>query len=328
MKQKICWGILGTGNIAGQFATGLSFVPDAQLVAVGSRASHTADDFARRFNISRKYPTYEQLANDPGIDVIYIATPHPFHMENTILCLNASKAVLCEKPFAINAAQAKKMIDLAKNKKLLLVEAMLTRFLPIAAKVREWLKQQLIGQPRMFQANFGFKADWNPQHRCFDPKLGGGALLDVGVYCISFASMVFNRPPKKIVSMAHIGQTGIDEQSAFILGYDKDQMAVLTSAVSANTENDVVISGTKGCIKIHPPFAKPTIATISINGKSEQKVEIPIKGNGYNYLAQHVNQCLKNGKLESDIMPLDETLEITKTMDKIRSQWNLKYPDE
>lgn len=328
MKQNIRWGILGTGNIAKLFATGLQATPDAELLAVGSRSVDTAQQFASLFNIPRKYPTYEQLANDPDIDVVYIATPHPFHMDNTNLCLNAGKAVLCEKPFAINASQVKKMIELARSKNLFLMEAMWTRFLPLITELRQWLKQNLIGQPRMLQANFGFKTNSTSEPNLFNPELAGGALLDVGVYCISLASMLFGQPPQKITSIADIGQTGVDEQSAFILGYDKGRLAVLTCAISTDTQDHAIISGTKGSIKIHSPFWQPTAATISIEGKDNQLVEMPLTGNGYNYEAQEVIQCIKAGKLESNIMPLDETLTIVKTMDDIRAQWGLKYPNE
>ena len=158
MNKKIRWGILGTGNIARQFAADLTAVPEAQLLAVGSRAADTAQNFADSFNVPRPYPSYEQLINDPEIDVVYIATPNMLHMENTIACIKAGKAVLCEKPFAMNARQAKKMIDAARKEKRFLMEAMWTRFLPLIVQVRDWLKQGSIGQLRMFRANFGFKA--------------------------------------------------------------------------------------------------------------------------------------------------------------------------
>jgi predicted dehydrogenase len=328
MAGTIRWGILGTGGIAKKFAEGLQSVSDAELAAVGSRADHTAKSFAKAFGIGHRHASYESLANDPDVDVVYVATPHPFHMENTLLCLNAGKTVLCEKPFAINTSQARKMIETAKSKKLFLMEAMWTRFLPIIVKVRQWLEDDVIGDVRMVQANFGFRADWLPERRWLNPELGGGALLDVGVYCISLASMIFRQPPQKIVSMAHLGQTGVDEQSAFIFSYDKGQLSVLTSAISTNTENHAIIFGTRGSIKIHLPFWCATIATLSIEGKDDKTVEMPLEGNGYNYQAKEVMNCMRAGKTQSKIMPLDETLSIMKTMDSIRKQWALEYPME
>ena len=181
MSQKIQWGILGTGSIAHKFATGLSFLSDAELVAVGSRNIERAGQFANRFNIPNRHPSYESLVSDPTIDIIYIATPHNLHQENTQLCLESGKAVICEKPFAINANQAKKMVESAQTEKLFLMEAMWTRYLPLMVELRATLDKNLIGEVRMLTADFGFRAEPNPESRLFDPKLGGGALLDVGI---------------------------------------------------------------------------------------------------------------------------------------------------
>jgi len=328
MAKKIRWGILGTGSIAKKFAEGLQILPEADLVAVGSRAADTAESLANIFGIPHQHSSYDELANDPNVDVVYIATPHPFHMENTILCLKAGKAVLCEKPLAINEGQAQQMANVARTEKLFLMEAMWTRFLPIIVKVREWLAQGLIGRARMVTADFGFRADWIPKHRLFNPELGGGALLDVGVYCVSMSSMVFAKPPTKITGLAHIGQTEVDEQSAMVLGYSDGQLAVLSCAIRTQTPQQALIVGTKGMIRIHSPFWCATTATISIEGKENETITMPFEGNGYNYQAQEVMKCLRTGKLESDIMPLNETLSIVKTMDEIRAQWGLKYPME
>ena len=328
MAKKIRWGILGTGGIAKKFAEGLQILPEADLVAVGSRAADTAESLACAFGIPHQHSSYDDLANDPDVDVVYIATPHTFHMENTILCLKAGKAVLCEKPFAVNASQTQQMLNVAATKKLFLMEAMWTRFLPIIVKVREWLAEGLIGRARMVTADFGFRADWIPKHRLFNPELGGGALLDVGVYCVSMASMVFGKPPAKIMGLAHMGRTGVDEQSAMVLGYADGQLASLSCAVRTQTPQQTFIVGTKGRIKIHSPFWKGTAATISIEDGEDRMVEMPLEGNGYNYQAREVMKCLRAGKLESDIMPLNETLLIMKTMDEIRAQWGLKYPME
>jgi len=328
MERKIRWGIIGTGFIAKKFAEALQILPDAELVAVGSRAADTAKKFAKAFHIPHQHSSYDKLANNPDVDVVYIATPHPFHMENTILCLKAGKAVLCEKPFAVNASQAQQMTDVARTEKLFLMEAMWTRFLPIIMKVREWLGQGLIGPVRFLQADFGFRCDWKPQDRLLNPELAGGALLDVGVYTVALASMVFAGPPTKITGMAHLGQTGIDEQSAMVLGYQDGQLAVLSCAIRTQTLQEAVIVGTKGMIRIHSPFWSATTATILIEDKEDETIKIPHECNGFEYEAREVMQCLLAGKLESDYLPLDETLSIVKTMDEIRAQWGLKYPME
>jgi predicted dehydrogenase len=249
-------------------------------------------------------------------------------MENTILCLKAGKAVLCEKPFALNASQVQLMISAARGKKLFLMEAMWTRFLPIIVKVREWLEQELIGPVRFLQTDFGFRGKWNPKGRLFNPELAGGALLDVGVYTVALASMVFGQQPKRITSMAHLGSTGVDEQSAMLFGYEDGQLAVLSCAVRTQTPQQAVIAGTKGTIRIHSPSWCATTATISIEGKEDKTIKMPFECNGFEYEVTEVMRCIKAGKPESDIMPLDESLSIVKTMDEIRAQWGLKYPME
>jgi predicted dehydrogenase len=325
--EKIRWGILGTGRIARTFATALTFLPEAELVAVGSRASASANEFADRFGVPHRHADYAGLANDPDVDVVYVSTPHTFHQENTLLCLQAGKAVLCEKPFTINAAEAEEVINLARAKRLFLMEAMWTRFLPSMVKVRQLLSDGVIGEVRMLTADFGFRASFDPQGRLFDPELGGGALLDVGVYTVSLASMVLGTP-SRITGMAHLGATGVDEQSAMILGYDQGQLAILSAAVRTSTPQAALIAGANGFISLHPQWWKPTRLTLSVTGRADEVIEMPFTGNGYNYEAAEVMRCLCAGKLESEVMPLDETLAIMKTMDQIRNQWGLKYPME
>jgi predicted dehydrogenase len=326
--DKIRWGILGTGNIAKQFARGLAVLPDAELAAVGSRSQAGADAFGDEFDVPRRHPSYAALANDPGVDVVYVATPHNLHRENSLLCLEADKAVLCEKPFAINAGQAEQVIALARAKRLFLMEAMWTRFLPALVKIRELLADGTIGEVRMLAADFGFRAPFDPQGRLFDPNLGGGALLDVGVYPISLASMVFGTQPSHVSSMAHMGQTGVDEQAAMVFSYEQGQLAVLSAAVRTNTPQQASISGARGQIRIHTPWWKATTLTLSVQDEQDKVMLLPFEGNGYNYEAVEVMNCLRSSKTESDVMPLDETLAIMQTMDQVRVQWGLLYPME
>jgi predicted dehydrogenase len=326
--DKIRWGILGTGNIAKQFARGLAVLPDAELVAVGSRSRVNADAFGDEFNVPHRYASYAALTDAPDIDVVYVATPHSLHRDNSLLCLQAGKAVLCEKPFAINAAEAEEVITVARERRLFLMEAMWTRFLPVLVKTRQLLADGAIGAVRIITADFGFCAPFNPQSRLFDPHLGGGALLDVGVYTVSLASIVFKSPPSRISSVAHLGQTGVDEQAAMILGYDQGQLAVLTTAIRTNTPQEATLSGTEGQIRIHAPWWKPDTLTLSVQGQEDQVIHLPLEGNGYNYEAVETMNCLRGGRAESDVMPLDETLAIMKTMDQIRAQWGLRYPME
>lgn len=327
MADKIRWGILGTGVIARKFVTGLKVTPGAELAAVGSRAQATTDEFGDTFGVSRRYASYEALAQDPDVDVIYVSTPHPLHVANTLLCLNAGKAVLCEKPFALNAAETEQMITLARQKRLFLMEAMWTRFLPAVVKLRQLIAEGVIGEVRMIMADLGFRAEFDPAHRLFAPELGGGALLDVGIYPVSFASMILGAPVE-VTSLAHLGATGVDEQSAILLRYQAGQLAVIAAAVRTDIPSEAIIMGTTGRIRVHAPIYCPVRLTLSRPEQGDEIIDAPLEGNGYNYQALEVMNCLRAGKLESQIMPLDETLAIMKTMDKIRAPWGLKYPAE
>lgn len=328
MTSKFRWGILGTGNIAKQFARGLRVVDDAELVAVGSRSQEAADAFGAEFNVPRRYPTYEGLAADPEVQAVYISTPHPYHYHNALLCLNAGKAVLCEKPFTINAAEAEQVINTAREKRLFLMEAMWTRYIPAMVRVRQIVRSGMIGGLRMLTADFGFRTGFNAQHRLFNPELGGGALLDVGIYPISLASILFGMQPTQIASTAHLGETGVDEQSAYLFSYPDGQIAQLSSATRTQTPQEAILMGTEGWIRIHSPWWQPRAFTLALAGKTPELVEMPFAGNGYNYEAIAVAECIREGALESDIMPLDETLGLMRTLDAIRAQWGLVYPME
>ncbi len=327
MGNQTRWGILGTGAIAKHFATGLSILPNAELVAVGSRSSTSAAQFAELFDVPHRHSSYRDLANDPDVDVVYIAVPHTLHKASSLLCLQAGKPVLCEKPFTVNAREAEELITFARQQKLFLMEAMWTRFLPSIMKLQEVLSSRVIGDVRMLTADFGFRTNFNPQSRLFDPALGGGALLDVGVYPVSLASMLFGAP-EVVSGLAHLGETGVDEQSAMIFGYREGQLAILSAAIRTTTLQEAAILGTQGSIKIHAPWWRSTKLSLSISGQQEEVIEAPFDGNGYNYEAAEVMRCLEAGQLESDRMPLDETLSIMKAMDQVRAQWGLKYPME
>lgn len=327
MSGKIRWGILGPGTISQKFATGLKTIPDAEIVAVGSRDLQRANIFADAFDIPHRHGNYIELAANSEVDVIYVATPHPFHKECAMLCLEAGKAVLCEKPFTVDADQAEKMITSARKHKQFLMEAMWTRFIPVMVKVRAWLADGVIGEPRMLTADFGNWVELSAENlkgRLFTPELAGGALLDIGVYTVSLASMVFGTPAE-ITSLAHIGKTGVDERAAILLGYDTGQIANLSCAITTRTSHEARIFGTKGAIHI-PNFPRATSAMLEVIDKEPLRIEIPFTANGYEYQAIEVTNCLRKGKLESDVMPLDESLSIIKTMDVARAQWGLEYP--
>ena len=327
MSTPIRWGILGTGSIARKFADGLGVLDDADLVAVGSRSLETANAFADSYAIPNRHASYEALANDTQVDAIYVATPHALHRENSILCLEAGKAVLCEKPFTINRGEAEDVVAVARARKVFLMEAMWTRFLPIMSQVRTWVSEGAVGDIRIVSADFGFGSRVNPDSRLFKPELGGGALLDVGVYSVSFASMILGGAPSRITGMAHIGEIPVDEQAGMVLGYESGALAVLYTSILARTPQHAHILGSEGSIHIHSPFWQGTTATLT-RGGSEETAECPYEGNGYNCEATEVMRCLREGRTESEIMPLDETLSVMGTLDGIRAQCGLKYPME
>lgn len=321
MEKIIRWGILGTGTIANTFATDLLLVESGVLQAVASRDLDKAKAFGSQYNSVSCYGTYEELAKDPEVDVIYIATPHIFHKENTILCLNHKKAVLCEKPFAINSEEVREMIDCARTNGVFLMEAMWTRFLPQIVWVREIIEKGEIGQVKWIKADFGFALsdDYPESGRLLNKELGGGSLLDVGIYPISFANMIMKKDPIQINSSLVMGTTGVDLAFVGHFIYDQGEVATMFSAVKTETEHEVHISGTKG--SIHIPncwFGNEVIVTYSNGEKCHRKM--PIKGKGYTYEIEEINSLLRLGSLESDIMPLDETLKIMQFVDEISSK--------
>ncbi len=327
MTASIRWGILGPGSIAKQFATGLTVVPGATLAAVGSRTLASAQAFATEFKAPRAHGSYAALAADPEVDAIYIATPHPMHRAAAALCLEAGKAVLCEKPLTVNAREAEELVAIATRKRVFLMEAMWTRFQPVMCQVREWLAQDAIGEPRMVSADFGFRCGMDPKSRLLDPALAGGALLDVGVYTVAFAAMVFGGTPATVMAQAHIGETGVDEQTAVVGSWSGGRLALLSCAVRTNTPHEAWIHGTTGRIHI-PGFWHAQEATLTRDGKPAETAKLPFTGNGYNYQAIEVARCLREGLIESPIIPHAESIAIMKTMDEIRRQIGLRYPGE
>jgi predicted dehydrogenase len=259
--------------------------------------------------------------------VVYIATPHPIHAGNATLCLEAGKAVLCEKPFSVNAAEAERVVELARERGLFIMEGMWTRFFPLMEEVRRLVSEGAIGEVRMLNVDFGFRADLDPASRLFDQRLGGGALLDVGVYCVSFASMVLGRPSGS-VGLSHIGETGVDEQASVVLEHEGGRLANLSIGIRTTTPQEATIMGTEGYVRIHAPWWRPQSMTIYRPGEESETVEAPVSGNGFNYEAAEVMRCLEAGKTESDVMPLDETISVMRTMDGIRAAWGLRYPGE
>ncbi|MBC8481973.1 MAG: Gfo/Idh/MocA family oxidoreductase [Planctomycetes bacterium] len=326
--MRINLGIIGCGSIAGHFANDIKYTKHCRLYAVGSRSQKRAKGFAKNHNAACAYSSYHQLLADPAVDAVYVATPHPFHMQNTLDAIAAGKAVLCEKPFAVNAAQAAEMIRTAKKKKVFLMEAMWTRFFPAMIAVREWLDEKAIGHVLSIRADFCAAFNKGPKHRINDPKLGGGALLDVGIYVVSFASMVKSAQPKKISSSVHMTKTGVDDQAALLFDYQDGTTAQLGCSSRHSIPAQGWIYGTKGTICIHENFYHPNKITLCRDGKKEITRNFRHRGLGFRYEADFFAKCVLDGKTDNDIISHEETLAIMKTTDKIRKQWKLKYPFE
>ena len=328
MAEKIRWGIVSTGHISHRFAAALQLLPEAEIHAVASRNIYSADKFAEEFGIPNAYGSYSDMAEDSEVDVVYIGTPHAFHLENSLLYMRAGKSVLCEKAFTINAREAEEMIRVAREENVFLMEAMISRHVPLMKKIQAWIRSGKIGEVRMVKASRCARGEFKPSQRHLNPELGGGSLLDVGVYVISFASMIFQKPPEHVFGFGHIGEIGSDEQGAALLKYDKGEIADLSFALRTKAVNDAYIFGTEGYIKIDEVFAVPTKASLVINDKVSEVVEEPVISGGLIYEAEEVMRCMKAGLKESPHMPLNESLQIMRIMDQIREPWGLSYSND
>ena len=244
-----------------------------------------------------------------------------------LLCQSGGKAVLCEKPFTVNARDAAELIDNARSKDLFLMEAMWSRYLPAMVRFRELIAEGAIGEPKLLQADFGFRTGVDPEGRLFKVELGGGALLDVGVYVVSLASMIFGAPTAA-AGIGQTGETGVDELTAITLAYAGGGIAQLTCAIRTQTAVEATLFGTEGSLTIESPWYVPSHLTLTRAGQDAERIEVPYTGNGYNYEAEEAGRCLREGLLESPTMPLDETLQIVQTLDRIRAPWPVRYPGD
>ncbi|MGF7234617.1 MAG: Gfo/Idh/MocA family protein [Frankia sp.] len=330
------WGIAGTGAIAKGFADALGRLPDARLVAVASRRQETADAFGEKFGVpaGRRYGSYEQLAADDDVDVVYVASPHSHHHQHTLLFLTAGRGVLCEKPFALDADQAAEMVATARDRGQYLMEAMWSRFLPSYVKLRELVAAGAIGTVLTVEGDFGFRMPVTPTHRLFDPALGGGALLDLGVYPVSLASMLLGEPDR-LAAFGQLGETGVDEHVAVLTGYDSDAVAVAVASLRAGLACAGRVTGTEGSIEL-PAFMHCPDELVLHGPGGTERLHLPAArdseddetaGGGLHHEVRHVHDRLRAGHLDSDVMPLDESVSVMRTLDAARAQLGLRYPD-
>ena len=317
--EPLRWGLIGSGLIAGAFAKDMAVTDSGRVVAIGSRNQESADRFADEFHISNRHASYEALVTDPAVDVVYVATPHPMHHDSALLALDAGKPVLVEKAFTMNALEARELVDSARSKGLFLMEAMWTRFLPHIAEVRHLLASGALGDVVAVMADHGQWFAKDPAFRLFAPELGGGALLNLGVYPVSFASMVLGKPAQ-VAALITQAFTGVDGQTSMLFGYDGGAQAILTCTSSAKSPTRAAIVGTEARIEIDGVFYAPSSFTLISRDGSADRFEPPHEGNGLHYEADEVARCLRAGLLESPLMPLDETIAIMETMDRVLAQ--------
>ena len=324
--RKVQWGIIGTGAIANAFAKALSTITDVQIAGVASRSLNKAEIFAKTYQITRAYGNYEELINDPNIDVIYIGTPHTEHFAHAKACIEGKKHVLCEKPMCMNSDEAKILDSLAKENNVFLMEAMWTKFLPTTACVKEWIDSERIGSIQYMNINFGFVGERDYSGRLFNPDLGGGALLDVGIYPVLYATFLMNTVPDEIKSSMVFGISGVDELDAVTFYYKEGTIASLQSSISTRLGNDAVIIGSKGKIVVEKFHMAQKAYIYDEEDTLLETFYEPFATNGYEYEAMEVNRCLMEGLTESPRNPLDKTIQILELLDTIRKQCDLKYP--
>ncbi len=324
MKEIYNWGIIGPGRIAGKFASAIREVPRARLYGVASRTLSKAEAFAAEHQATTVFESYEALAQSPDIDAIYIATPHTFHHAHSMLCLAHKKPVLCEKPLAINSRQVKEMLAFAQKQDTFLMEAIWTRFHPNILRCLDWIEKGEIGEPQFLRADFGFYNAFDPESRLFNMDLGGGALLDIGIYPLFLAQLIFGKP-EKIQAMAALSPTGSDKWIDIQIRYPGDKLAHLHASVIVDTNIEAEIYGPEKKILLHNRWHNP--APISLYQRQTcLRTETFPDRIGYAYEIEEVISCLDAGKKQSSLLPHAFSLQLMETMDEIRSQCNIVYP--
>ena len=316
MQKTYNWGILGAARIAHKFSDGLKVLSNAKCYAITSRSPERAEAFKEQHGFEKAYGSYEEMLADPAVDIVYIATTNNLHFEHTMMCLEAGKAVLCEKPFASNLEQVKQMAAKAQEKQVFLMEALWSRFLPSMMQLKAEMQNGTIGKPMLLQCNFGFILPFNPQHRVYDPALGGGSVPDIGIYPLFAAMYLFGAPVEiKVTSVP--APTGTDWTTAILLKHPGKEISMLSSSFEMNLNGDARLYGDGGYLRLHHMFHVPT--RLSVNRNEGYETDIPVHsiGNGYNYEAEEVMKCLDRGLLESPDMSLQFSIELMQALDTI-----------
>lgn len=317
------WGIIGLGNISNRFADALKVIDDAEIAAVASRNQAKADDFAERHHAQKAYDSYEKLFQDEEVQVVYIGTPHVFHAENAIAAMEHGKAVLCEKPIAMNRKQAQAMFDCAKANNVFLMEALWTRFIPSFQKAKALIENGTIGEVKNIIADFGFRSSHSAESRVFNRQLGGGSILDVGIYPIFVAVSILGKP-KSIRAFAILNAQQTDDACNMIFEYD-NALASLTSSLVANQQVEATIFGTEGTVRLNNRFHEPTTVSVLRQFEEVERFTFEETGNGMQYQAIEVQQCIQRGEIESKLMSWQDSLLLNKVMDAVRKDAGVSY---
>lgn len=324
---KLRWGIIATGGIAHSMAHDLLLAENSTISAVASRNDENAQIFAKQYHIEHAFGSYQAVLESPAVDVVYIATPHPMHYELVLAALEQNKHVVCEKPITLNRKQAMECITLAKQKQLFLLEAVWMRFFPAFEQVKNWMSNNDIGDIQALEASFCIDIPFDAAHRLYNPSLGGGALLDLGIYPISLAHMLLGSP-SSVHGECVKGVTGVDELNQISMHYHSGAKAFLRSGSRSARPICATVYGSRGKIDIHETFLCPAKVTLHKQGETETCIEFPFKGKGYNHQIAAVEQAIAKGKLETPQMRHSDTLEIMQLIDDLRAQWGIQYPGE
>jgi predicted dehydrogenase len=323
-EQKVRWGILGPGGIAEKFAADLRLVPGAELAAIGSRSLDRAESFARQYGFARAHGSYAALAADETVDAVYVATPHAQHLDAALVCLAAGKAVLVEKPISLDLPSAARLVQAAHADDVFLMEAMWMRLNPAIRKIVELIDDGAIGWVHAIHADFGLHGPFPPEHRLRNPKLGGGALLDLGVYPINLVHLILGAPIA-VRSWAHLTPEGVDETTGVLMGYQTGAIGAVTCSINGESRNAASITGTDGRIDLPPGFFAPQSFVLNRPGREPETFELPFEGSGYQFEAAEVQRCLLAGEPESPLMPHATTLEMMSLLDTIREEIGVVY---
>lgn len=334
------WGIIGCGSIANRLGNDVVRLEDHHLQAIASRDASKAAAYAEKFGVSTQHTgpdAYTNVVNDPDVDIIYIATPHNFHKEQALLAIAAGKPVLCEKPFTVNTAEAEVVIAAAREKGTFLMEGVWSRCFPVWRKVMELIGAGEIGHARMLYSDFGYRAGnlgddnrltgYNAEGRLFNRELIGGGLMDVGIYPISIANMVFGNPVD-VKAVGVLGNSGVDENVGVVMAYANGEVATATTSIQVTTPFTTTILGTAGRIEVESPWWRPKAFVLHRDGKDAERFSFEHEGEGFQFEAMEIADCLRAGKTESSVMPLNDTLSVMRSLDAVRAQLGLVYPGE